>query len=406
MKLYTVSQINRYIKNFLENDSFLGNIAVEAEISNFKLHTSGHIYFTLKDERSALNCVMFAGNAASLTFMPESGMKVTARGHISLYEKTGQYQLYVSAMEPAGIGELYMAYEKLKERLEKAGLFDAEYKKPIPDMPGTVAVITSPTGAAVRDIINVSGRRNPNVELVIVPVLVQGENAAADIASAIERVNRWGGADTIIVGRGGGSIEDLWAFNEEIVAKAIFFSEIPVISAVGHETDFTIADFVADMRAPTPSAAAELAVPEGNELSSRVSLLLRRISDRLRSILREDKMRLDRALSSYMLRNMQDMLFENEDYVSELYMRLSRHISNYMEGCALTYKNCLDNIENRSPLNILKRGYSLTTDKGGRIIKSVKNVNVNDEIAIRLSDGSISAVVKGEEDIFGKEEKL
>ncbi len=406
MKLYTVSQINRYIKNFLENDSFLGNIAVEAEISNFKLHSSGHIYFTLKDERSAINCVMFSSYASSLTFMPESGMKVTARGHISLYEKTGQYQLYVSYMEPAGIGALYMAYEKLKARLEKAGLFDAEYKRPIPDMPRTVAVITSPTGAAVRDIINVSGRRNPNVEIVIVPVLVQGENAATDIAGAIERVNRWGGADTIIVGRGGGSIEDLWAFNEEIVAKAIFFSEIPVISAVGHETDFTIADFVSDMRAPTPSAAAELAVPEGNELGNRMTALLRRISDRLTAKMRENKMRLDKVLSSYMLRNMPDMLMDNDAYVSELYMRLTRNITSRMESLVLSYRNCLDNIENRSPVNILRRGYSLTTDKDGRVIKSVKAVRVNEDIDIRLDDGIINAVVTGEEDIIDKEEKL
>ncbi len=406
MKLYTVSQINRYIKNFLENDSFLGNVAVEAEISNFKLHSSGHIYFTLKDERSAINCVMFASYASSLKFMPESGMKVTAKGYISLYEKTGQYQLYVASMEPAGIGALYMAYEKLKARLEKAGLFDAEYKRPIPDMPKTVAVITSPTGAAVRDIINVSGRRNPNVELVIVPVLVQGENAAADIAGAIERVNRWGGADTIIVGRGGGSIEDLWAFNEEIVAKAIFFSEIPIISAVGHETDFTIADFVADMRAPTPSAAAELAIPEGSELGNRMTTLLRRISDRLTAKMRESKMRLDKVLSSYMLKNMPDMLMDNDAYVGELYTRLTRHITTRIESLRLSYKNCLDNIENRSPLNILRKGYSLTTDKNGKVIKSVKDINVNEEIDIRLDDGIINAVVTGEEDIIDKEEKL
>ena len=270
MKVYTVSQINNYIKRILENDVLLSDVYIEAEISNFKAHTSGHLYFTLKDSGAAINAVMFRSYAERLKFMPESGMKVVARGYISLYEKTGQYQLYVNSMEPAGIGALYLAYEQFKARLEKAGVFDQKYKKPIPQMPKTVAVITSPTGAAVRDIINVAGRRNPNVEIVIVPTLVQGKNAGPEIVNAIEKVNRWNKADTIILGRGGGSIEDLWAFNEEIVARAIFDSHIPIISAVGHETDFTIADFISDMRAPTPSAAAELSVFDLRQFEQKI----------------------------------------------------------------------------------------------------------------------------------------
>ena len=245
MKVYSVSQINNYIKRLFENDVFLQDIYIEAEISNFKAHSSGHLYMTLKDSGAAVNAVMFRSYAEKLKFMPEDGMKVLINGYISLYEKTGQYQFYVLSMEPAGKGALYIAYEQLKERLEHSGVFDQKYKKDIPSYPKCVAVITSPTGAAVRDIIQVSGRRNPNVKIVVVPVLVQGDDAAPNIANAIESVNKWGQADTIIVGRGGGSIEDLWAFNEEMVARAIFESKIPIISAVGHETDFTIADFIA-----------------------------------------------------------------------------------------------------------------------------------------------------------------
>ena len=270
MKVYSVSQINNYIKRLFENDVFLQDIYIEAEISNFKAHSSGHLYMTLKDSGAAVNAVMFRSYAEKLKFMPEDGMKVLINGYISLYEKTGQYQFYVLSMEPAGKGALYIAYEQLKERLERSGVFDQKYKKDIPSYPKCVAVITSPTGAAVRDIIQVSGRRNPNVKIVVVPVLVQGDDAAPSIANAIESVNKWGQADTIIVGRGGGSIEDLWAFNEEMVARAIFESKIPIISAVGHETDFTIADFIADMRAPTPSAAAEIAIPENEGMSLAV----------------------------------------------------------------------------------------------------------------------------------------
>lgn len=393
MKVYTVSQITGYIKKILENDILLRDIYVEAEISNFKAHGSGHLYFTLKDSGAAINSVMFRSSAAKLKFMPESGMKVVARGYISLYEKTGVYQLYVTSMEPAGIGALYLAYEQLKARLEKAGVFDAKYKKPIPEMPKTVAVITSPTGAAVRDIINVTGRRNPNVEIVIVPVLVQGENAAPDIVRAIEMVNRWGRADTIILGRGGGSIEDLWAFNEEIVARAIFDSDIPIISAVGHETDFTIADFIADMRAPTPSAAAEIAVPAGNEINDRVMNIYNRISKSVISSLNESISAYKYCINSYGFKNFGNTVYDNEIYVSELFDRIYKNIGSSINQNKLMLKNCLDNIENKSPLNILKKGYSLAYDSRGNILKSSENVKIGDDITVRLNEGSIKAKV-------------
>ncbi len=393
MKVYTVSQINSYIKKMLENDIFLTDIYIEGEISNFKLHTSGHIYFTLKDSTGAVNSVMFRSNAERLKFMPESGMNIVARGYISLYEKTGQYQFYVVSMEPAGIGALYLAYEQLRARLEKAGVFDNKYKKPIPQMPERIAVITSPTGAAVRDIINVAGRRNSNVEIVVVPVLVQGENAASDIVRAIDLVNRWGKADTIILGRGGGSIEDLWAFNEEIVARAIFNSEIPIISAVGHETDFTIADFISDMRAPTPSAAAEIAVPAGDAIGDRVLNIYKRISANILKRVNESGAKYKFCVGSYSFRSFENTVYDNEIYVAELLDKIQKGINNEINQNKLLLKGCMDNIENKSPLNILKKGYALIYDDKGVLLKNKENINIDDEISIKLNDGSFKAKV-------------
>ena len=398
MKVYTVSQINNYIKRILENDILLSDVYIEAEISNFKAHTSGHLYFTLKDSGAAINAVMFRSYAERLKFMPESGMKVVARGYISLYEKTGQYQLYVNSMEPAGIGALYLAYEQLKARLEKAGVFDQKYKKPIPQMPKTVAVITSPTGAAVRDIINVAGRRNPNVEIVIVPTLVQGKNAGPEIVNAIEKVNRWNKADTIILGRGGGSIEDLWAFNEEIVARAIFDSHIPIISAVGHETDFTIADFISDMRAPTPSAGAEIAVPEGNAINEKVVNLYEKITNNIQTRYSNNLSKYKYCINSYGFKNFSNTIFDNEIYVSELFNKIYNNLDGSIKRNKLMLKNCLDNIENKSPLNILKRGYSLAYNNNGELLKSSKNVSCGDKISVRLNEGSVEAVVESVND--------
>lgn len=398
MKVYTVSQINNYIKRILENDVLLSDVYIEAEISNFKAHTSGHFYFTLKDSGAAINAVMFRSYAERLKFMPESGMKVVARGYISLYEKTGQYQLYVNSMEPAGIGALYLAYEQLKARLEKAGVFDQKYKKSIPQMPKTVAVITSPTGAAVRDIINVAGRRNPNVEIVIVPTLVQGKNAGPEIVNAIEKVNRWNKADTIILGRGGGSIEDLWAFNEEIVARAIFDSHIPIISAVGHETDFTIADFISDMRAPTPSAGAEIAVPEGNAINEKVVNLYEKITNNIQTRYSNNLSKYKYCINSYGFKNFSNTIFDNEIYVSELFNKIYNNLDGSIKRNKLMLKNCLDNIENKSPLNILKRGYSLAYNNNGELLKSSKNISCGDKISVRLNEGSVEAVVESVND--------
>ena len=292
-KVFTVGQINRYIKNLLENDFILNSLLVQGEISNFKAHSSGHWYFTLKDAAGAISCVIFRQHAVQIPFLPENGMHVILYGSVSLYEKTGQYQLYGEFMEPIGIGALQMAFEQLKEKLSEEGLFDAEFKREIPKQIGCIAIVTSPTGAAVRDMIQIAKRRDPRVKIAVFPALVQGEQAAADIAEAIRNANSWGQADVLIVGRGGGSIEDLWAFNEEVVARAIFASGLPVISAVGHETDVTIADFVADLRAPTPSAAAELATIPLQEQAAQLTALEERLWLEVQDTLRLGKRWLD-----------------------------------------------------------------------------------------------------------------
>ncbi len=392
--VYTVTQVNRYIKQLLENDVFLRDIFVEAEISNFKAHGSGHLYFTLKDENAAIDSVMFRSNAEKLKFMPENGMKVTVYGYVSIYEKTGKYQLYVQIMEPAGKGALYLAYEQLKARLEKSGVFDAKHKKPIPEYPRCVAVITSPTGAAIRDIIQIAGRRNSGVKLVILPVLVQGANAAPDIVRALKEVNEWGGADTVIVGRGGGSIEDLWAFNEEIVARAIFESKIPVISAVGHETDFTIADFIADMRAPTPSAAAELAVPEAGSFRDIIKNSLERMDLSINKRIRENRLLFDRLINTNAFKYPLEDINNNEMYVYDLYKRLERAVKAGYEKAELRLGAFSDGLERLSPLTIMKKGYSLVYDDKGQLVKSIDHLSNGQLIDIKLYDGNIKARIE------------
>ena len=392
MNVYSVSQINNYIKNLFENDYFLNDVCINGEISNFKAHTSGHLYLTLKDSDSAISAVMFRQYAQNIKFLPENGMSVMASGHISVYEKTGQYQLYITKIEPSGKGALYLAYEQLKEKLEKSGVFDQKYKRPIPQYPRCVAVITSPTGAAVRDIINVSGRRNPNVEIVVVPTLVQGDLAADDIVKAIDMVNRWGKADVIILGRGGGSIEDLWAFNEEKVARAIFDSNIPIISAVGHETDFTIADFISDMRAPTPSAGAEIAVPDNSSISVSVRKYTNDITHIMNGIIDSYNYRCKKAVNSYAFRHIYDYIVDNQIYVDNLTSKLNSIINNQLSINKIELEKLVDNLENKSPMNILKKGYSIVYNKG-RIVKSADDVNNNDDIDIVFNEGSIKARV-------------
>ncbi|MBO5560481.1 MAG: exodeoxyribonuclease VII large subunit [Firmicutes bacterium] len=394
VNVYTVSQINGYIKRVFENDVFLSDLYIEGEISNFKPHSSGHLYFSLKDKTGSVDCVMFRSDAFGLSFVPENGMGVLVRGRVSLYEKTGRYQLYVSYMQPQGMGMLHIAFEQLKAKLQAEGLFDMAFKKPIPEFPETVAVITSPTGAAVRDIIKVARHRNPSVRLVIVPVLVQGENAAADIARGIEKVNRWGGADTIIVGRGGGSAEDLWAFNEEIVARAIFASDIPIISAVGHEVDFTIADFVADMRAATPSNAAEIAVPASQPLDKRNKTAYERINNAMAVRLSNVGMRLSHAMSRPGMRRPLDRIYNLQLYLENMLENIEKKTVGDMELKSARFEKSLFAVESLSPLNVVKRGYMLAFDKKDKLITNIDDVKVDDVIALEAKGGRISAEVK------------
>lgn len=393
-KIFTVAQINNYVKSRLDSDVLLRSVWLEAEISNFKAYPSGHFYFTLKDADAAISAVMFASSAVKLKFMPQNGSKVLVHGSITLYDKTGNYQIYVQKMEPAGEGALYLAYEQLKARLEKAGIFDAKHKKSIPQFPKCVAVITSGKGAAVRDIIQISGRRNPSVEIVVLPVLVQGENAAADIAKAIKTVNEWGGADVAIVGRGGGSIEDLWAFNEEIVARAIFESKLPIISAVGHETDFTIADFVADMRAPTPSAAAELAVPEARGFRDTVEDCLDRMERYMQRLLSENELKLERLAASRAFRYMLNDINEDEIYVNELYKRMERAYAAKYDRLEARFAALVDGLERLSPLNIMKKGYSLVYNNDGKLVKAADETNTGDIVDIMMSNSRLRAEIK------------
>lgn len=383
-KIATVSQINSYLKRMIDSNEVLNNIWIKGEISNFKLHYSGHMYITLKDEGSVLKAVMFRSAVSGLSFRPGDGMKVLARGRISVYEAGGAYQLYIEEMIPDGVGALYLAYEQLKKKLSDEGLFNEEYKKPIPRFPEKVGVVTAATGAAVRDIINVCSRRFPYAEIILYPTLVQGEDAAAQIAGAIWYFNKTDMVDTLIVGRGGGSIEDLWAFNEEIVARAIFDSHIPVISAVGHETDFTIADFVADLRAPTPSAAAEIAVPSSAELYAGISGMFTRLINAENKIIERKRF----LVESLKVKSPQDVLREKSLRLDSLVksmensfnLKLLENKKHFSEICA--------KLEVLSPLSVMARGYAIATDDDGNVLKKTKDLKKDTEFDLRLSDGS------------------
>lgn len=399
-KYYSVSQINKYIKDLFDKDVFLNDVFVEAEISNFKAHSAGHFYFTLKDSNASINAVMYRSNVSKLSFLPENGMRVTVYGYVSLYEKTGQYQIYVQLIEPTGKGALYTAYEQLKEKLENEGLFDSEFKKPIPEFPEIVAVVTSPTGAAVRDIINISKRRNENVKIVVVPVLVQGEQSAVQISKAIKDINLWGKADVIIVGRGGGSIEELWSFNEEKVARAIFNSKIPVISAVGHETDFTIADFVSDLRAPTPSAAAEIAVPEKAQIINYIQRCIDSLNDSVDYKLEQSNNNLKRMTDSKTFKLYLNKLYDLQIYISECQKRILREMNYKLNSKKSEFQNILSRLEGVSPVRILSSGYSIVYDEsGGNIITDSSILKKGDNINIKFNIGNVKAEVleKGEQ---------
>lgn len=393
-KIFTVGQINRYIKNMMEHDVILSSLLVRGEISNFKAHTSGHLYFTLKDAGGAIACVMFRGYVDNLLFVPENGMQVVICGHVSLYEKTGQYQLYAEFMEPMGVGALQIAFEQLKEKLAVEGLFDAAYKREIPNNPACIAIITSPTGAAVRDILQIAKRRDPSVKLVVLPTLVQGENAAEDIVHSLRLANAWGKADVIILGRGGGSVEDLWCFNEEIVARAIFASEIPVISAVGHETDFTIADFVADLRAPTPSAAAELATTPMTERQEEVKKLYIRLERDMDAILTESRRRLGFLKNRPVLARPLERFQQNMMYLEEQERRLIRATERCLEKATSRLLTAENRLESVSPLGVMKRGFLMARTKQGKPITSVMQTEVGDMLRLELQDGSLWTEIK------------
>ncbi len=404
-KIFTVGQINRYIRNLLENDFILSSLLVKGEISNFKAHSSGNLYFTLKDASGALSCVMFRQDAVGLPFEPENGMQVVVYGHVSLYEKTGQYQLYAEFLEPLGIGALQVAFEQLKEKLAAEGLFDGDFKREIPKNPSCIAVITSPTGAAVRDILQIVKRRDPNVKVAIFPTLVQGEQAAADIVRSLKLVNEWGKADVIILGRGGGSMEDLWCFNDENVARAVFASEIPVISAVGHETDFTITDFVADMRAPTPSAAAELAttpLAERREAFHRLELRLERD---VSALLTSCRRRLDLLKSRPVMERPLERIYRTMMDVEETQQRLDKEMTNRLMQRAERWQYLTNRLEAASPLAVMSRGYVMAVTSSGKLLTSVKQAEVGDRVTLHLQDGKIETNIQ-EKEVFthGEEE--
>lgn len=403
-KVFTVGQINRYIKNLLENDFILNSLLVQGEISNFKAHSSGHWYFTLKDAQGAISCVIFKQDAIQIPFLPENGMKVILYGHVSLYEKTGQYQLYGEFLEPIGMGALQLAFEQMKEKLAAEGLFDADFKREIPVHVGCIAVITSPTGAAVRDIIQIAKRRDPRVKLAVFPTLVQGENAAADIVKSLKLANDWGKADVIILGRGGGSMENLWAFNEEIVARAIFASEVPVISAVGHETDFTIADFVSDLRAPTPSAAAELATEPLDGIKADLAELTNRLDRDMQAVLTSSKRRLDFLKERPVLKRPLEGIRRTQIYLEEKERLLLRETLRKLEKDRQRLAAAEVGLQAVSPFSIMQRGYALLMDAKGKPVTTAEAAAVGQAVQVRLKDGILQAEVTGKA-VFAHGEK-
>ena len=391
-KYLTVSVVNRYLKHKLDSDTYLQNIFLKGEISNCKMHDTGHIYFSIKDEASKINAIMFSANAKNLNFTPTDGTKVLVVGRISVYEATGNYQIYVDSMEEDGVGNLYIAFEKLKKKLADEGLFDNKYKKPIPQFPTKIGVITANTGAAIKDIISTIKRRYPIAQVILFPSLVQGENAASDIVRNIELSAKFN-LDVLIVGRGGGSIEDLWPFNEEIVARAIFNCKTPVISAVGHEIDYTIADFVSDLRAPTPTGAAELSVPSIIELEKLLNNMQIRLKENILKNYNFKKLYLDSLRNSYVIKN-PIVLYENKKQKLDLILEsLNKNMLLKMDNYNKKITNVIEKLELVNPLNTLKRGYSLTY-KDNKIITSIKEVKINDNLNIRFKDGYLDVSVK------------
>ena len=398
-QVLSISQINEYIRGMMDSDRLLNAVAVKGEISNYKMYPSGHHYFTLKDEGGALKCVMFKGNAMRLRFRPENGMQVIAMGKISVYPRDGAYQLYVSAMVVDGVGDLYAAFEQLKKKLAAQGLFDPAHKKPLPKYPGTIGIITSSAGAAVHDMLRILRKRYPLTQVKLLPVRVQGAEAPGEIAAAIRYANHYKLADLLIVGRGGGSIEDLWAFNDERVAYAIYESEIPVISAVGHEPDVTISDYVADLRAATPSNAAELAVPDQDALLESLDTLSSVMASALNRQLKMAKQHLDSLSKSPALQSPTGYLDQKAKGLELLKNRLitaeNQNISrNHNRYIALTAK-----LDAMSPLKVLTRGYAMAQTEDGTVIRSVQQAELGERITVRVSDGELSATVKEKKEL-------
>ncbi|WP_411953410.1 exodeoxyribonuclease VII large subunit [Alkalibacillus sp. S2W] len=438
-KYLTVTALTKYIKKKFDIDRHLKQVLLQGEISNFKHHSRGHMYFTIKDQQTRISAVMFTSHNQTLAFKPEDGMKVLIQGDVTVYERTGQYQVYVQRMEPDGLGALYQAYEQLKKKLDQEGLFEENSKQSIPLFPEKLGVITSPTGAAVRDIMTTINRRYPQARRVIIPASVQGEQAGQSVANAINYANEVGDFDTLIVGRGGGSIEELWAFNEEIVARSIFHSDIPIISAVGHETDYTIADFVADLRAPTPTAAAELAVPSQDELSQQLHVIQQRIQQQMAQRIRSETDRLQRLKQAYAFkypvqltqqkeqdldralnhlnRNMKQQIYNHkqllnrkkerllanspQQLVNERYQSLITLKTQLIHTMNSHYRNnvhqldrMVDKLELLNPMTTMKRGYSITYNENGDIVKSIEKVSLGEQIDINLNDGSLYCEVQ------------
>ena len=388
----TVSQVNSYIKEKIASDEGLNNLIIKGEISNFKNHYTGHMYFTLKDDKSLIKCIMFKTYAQRLNFMPKDGMKVFVFGEVSVFERDGIYQVYAKAMQEDGVGALYKQYEKLKQELEEKGYFDISHKKKIPQMPKVIGVLTSQTGSVIRDIINVSTRRNPNVQIRLLPVPVQGQDAAPKIAEGIRFMNKNKLADVLILARGGGSLEDLWPFNEEIVAQAIYESELPIISAVGHETDFSISDFVSDLRAPTPSAAAELAVPDIYEVKQKINGYQNRLKLALNKKYEMLKLRYEKVISSSIFKDPTRMINDRAILLDKNIKRIETAIQNKKQEQKEKYVKLISKLDALSPLKTLARGYSII-EQNGEMVNSVKQLKTGNEIDIKLADGNSKAKI-------------
>ena len=390
----TVTQLNEYVKNKIDVDPLLSNVLVKGEISNFVNHRTGHFYLSLKDEGSVIRAVMFQGYTKKLNFLPENGMKVIATGRVSAYVKSGEYQLYITDLAPDGVGALYIAFEQLKRKLEAEGLFSQERKKPLPKYPATVGIITSPTGAAVRDMINVSGRRFPLAKLVLFPSLVQGDGAPAQLIRGIQCFNELFPVDVIILGRGGGSLEELWAFNDESLARAIAASRVPVISAVGHETDFSISDFVADLRAPTPSAAAELALPESGDVKRRLHNVIDRMSLVCDNRVQALRGRVEALAKTRQLTSMDNLIDDRRMALANLDRDMGYALEKKLSDKKASLVRIAATLDALSPLAVMTRGYSALLDESGKAVNTVKTLHPGDTVSVRLKDGSARAEIQ------------